>query len=462
MFENNQYIPYDVEPMDQPGPEAPRPPKKKGHMALKVVSLALVCAIAGGVGGGALTAHLIRGREEPAARDEAVPASGEAGPESVEKAESGKEETPNRRVEINEVVHTNVGDKNLTAKEVYDQNVNAVVGINVTGTTAGTNIWGYATPFAASGSGFIISEDGYVVTNNHVVADAETVKVSMYDGTTYDAEIIGAYEANDVALLKVDAAGLPCVSIGDSDDLAVGDEVAAIGNPLGQLTFTMTVGYVSALDRAINSDGNPINMLQTDAAINSGNSGGPLFDMNGNVVGITTAKYSGSSSSGASIEGIGFAIPINDAMSIVNDLREHGYVTGQPYLGVSLREVNLDETTASYYNLPLGVYVDTVTEGSCAEKAGVQKGDIITALGDTKVECYTDLAAALKTHRAGDETALTVYRSGESKTLKITLDERPPEPEQPEEPQVQQIPQQQSPSGGDAYRFNPFDFFGGF
>ena len=243
------------------------------------------------------------------------------------------------------------------------------------------------------------------------------------------------------------------MTIGDSSKLAVGDEVAAIGNPLGQLTFSLTVGYVSALDRSINTDGTPINMLQTDAAINSGNSGGPLFDMSGRVVGITTAKASSSGySSGASVEGIGFAIPINDVVDIINDLREHGYVTGEAYLGVSLRE--LDADTVKSYSLPMGVFVESVSEGSCAEKAGVRKGDIITALDGDAVESYNELSLALRRRRAGQDVEMTVYREGDMMTLQGVLDEKPAP-----EPQEQQVPVQPTPNNGDAYRINPFDFF---
>ncbi len=453
MFDNNQYVDYSFEPMEpeqnfyQPQQTPPQESGKKHgkRLWLKVTALALVCALVGGVGGGALTAHLI------SANQPAVPAMSEPVPEPKED-----------NVVLNSVVHKNTGDKSLTPKEVYTMYVNSVVGITTSGTT--TNIFGQQTPFASSGSGFIISEDGYIVTNHHVIDRAESVKVSLYDGTSYDAKIVGSDASNDVALLKVEATDLKPVAIGDSDELAVGDQVIAIGNPLGQLTFTMTAGYVSALDRAINTDGTPINMLQTDAAINSGNSGGPLFDMNGNVVGITTAKYSGSTSSGTSIEGIGFAIPIDDVMSIVEDLQTYGYVTGQAYLGVSVKE--LDNSLAATSGLPLGVYVEEVTAGSCAEKAGVQHGDIITGLGDKTVECYADLAAALKGHKASETVELGIFRAGQTLTLNVTLDEKQPEPaetspetaEQTQPDQNQQIPNQ----NGDAYRFDPFQwFFGG-
>ena len=216
-----------------------------------------------------------------------------------------------------------------------------------------------------------------------MVEGATSVTVKLYNGEEYDAEIVGTDEMNDVALLKIDATGLQAVTIGDSDQIEVGEEVIAIGNPLGELTFTMTAGVVSALDREINTDGKPINMLQTDVAINSGNSGGPLFDMNGNVIGITSAKYSGSTSSGASIEGISFAIPINDALRVIYDLQQYGRVTGRAYLGVTVRD--LDGTTASTYGLPTGPMIQSVEAGGCAEKAGLQQGDIIIGFNGSEI-----------------------------------------------------------------------------
>ena len=268
-----------------------------------------------------------------------------------------------------------------------------------------------------------------MVTNNHVVssADAGSIVVKLYSGEEYPAVVIGADSMSEVALLKIDAAGLQTVTIGDSDQLEVGETVAAIGNPLGELTFTMTAGYVSALDREINTNGKPINMLQTDAAINSGNSGGPLFDMNGNVIGITTAKYSGSSSSGASIEGVGFAVPINDAMRVVYDLQQYGRVRGRAYLGVTVQ--NMDASVAETYGLPVGAQIVTVVEGSCADTAGLQQGDIVLSLQGRTINSYTALASALSKQRAGDTVTLTVYRAGAEVEVTLTLDERPEETE---------------------------------
>jgi len=328
----------------------------------------------------------------------------------------------------------------------------SVVGITTSGTT--TNVFGQISKFASSGTGFVIKEDGYIVTNHHVISGAMSVSVTFLDGTTYDAEIVGSDPSNDVALLKVDAKGLQAVTIGNSDQLEVGEQVAAIGNPLGELTYTQTVGYISAMDRAINTDGTPIDMMQTDVAINSGNSGGPLFDMYGNVIGVTTAKYSGNSMSGASIEGIGFAIPINDVIQIVGDIQEHGYVTGQAALGVTVK--SMDSATAEYYGLPVGIRVETVIEGSCAETAGMMVGDIIIAIGDVATEDYSDLATELQNLKAGDETTVDVYRAGKTMSLEITLDEKIPTPPSAEVPQPETF-DKETESG-----LLPFEeFFGG-
>ncbi len=311
-------------------------------------------------------------------------------------------------------------DGSLTPGQVYAQNVNAVVAISNQATTA--NIYGQVTETASSGSGFIISEDGYVVTNYHVVQGASKLTVMLYDGTEYEAAVVGYDSANDMAVLKVQAAGLPCVKLGSSADLIVGDQVVAIGNPLGELTNTLTVGYVSATDRDISTGGALINMIQTDAAINSGNSGGPLFNMKGEVVGITTAKYSGTTGSGAAIEGISFAIPIDDVIKKVTDLRDYGYLTGA-YLGITVSDT--DPTYAEYFGIPAGAYVRSVEPGNCAAKAGMKAKDVIVKLGSYEVSNLNDLSRALDHYKAGDTVKIVVYRGGGQETLEVTLDERP-------------------------------------
>ena len=306
---------------------------------------------------------------------------------------------------------------------VYAKNVQAVVAISNESLT--TNIYGQVSKTASSGSGFIISEDGYVVSNYHVVEGASTLKVITSDSQEYEAKLVGYDATNDLAVLKIEATGLPFVSLGSSDALAVGDQVVAIGNPLGELTSTLTVGYISAKDREVSTEGSYMNMLQTDAAINSGKSGGPLFNMSGEVVGITTAKYSGTSNSGATIEGIGFAIPIDDVVGLIEDLVEHGFITGA-YLGVQVRD--MDAEVAQTYGFPMGVYVVEVTEGSCAQIAGVQAKDIITNIGGYDVASLSELSRALRRLEAGQSTTITVFRGGAQVHMNIVLDEKPQTP----------------------------------
>ncbi len=307
----------------------------------------------------------------------------------------------------------------MTPSQIYAQNVNSVVAITNTGIS--TNNYGQTGTSVSSGSGFIYTSDGYIVTNYHVVKDAQNLTVTTYDGTSYDATFVGGDENNDIAVIKVNATDLPAAAIGSSSDLIVGDQVVAIGNPLGELTSTQTVGYVSGMNRDVSTDGSVINMIQTDAAINPGNSGGPLFNMYGQVVGITTAKYSGTTSSGASIEGIGFAIPIDDVKGMVDDLIQYGYITGA-YLGVMVQ--NMDESVTNY-GLPQGAYVKEVTPGYCAEAGGMQAGDIITDLGGYSVSSITDLTRALRHFKAGDSVVVTVYRSGKIVQLTLVLSEKP-------------------------------------
>ena len=306
-----------------------------------------------------------------------------------------------------------------TPAQIYANNVGAVVAVTNEGVQ--TNIFGQVSQTASSGSGFIISADGYVVSNYHVVEGAQKLTVITYDGKEHEAQLVGYDAANDVSLMKIDAENLPYVTLGSSDDLVVGDQVFAIGNPLGELTSTLTVGYVSAKERMVTTEVGAMSMIQTDAAINSGNSGGPLFNTMGQVVGITTAKYSGRSGSGASIEGIGFAIPIDDVSGILSDLREYGYVTSA-YMGVSIRDV---DSYGVGYGLPAGAFIEEIVEGTAADKAGLQVWDIIVNLGGHEVTCVNDLLLALRKMDAGETTTVTVYRAGQQLNMNITLDEKP-------------------------------------
>jgi len=345
----------------------------------------------------------------------------------------------------------------LTAAQVYQNNVNSTVGIT---TEITTNYFGYKTTAAASGSGFIITEDGYIVTNYHVIEGANSVKVTTYDNTQYDAEIVGSDESNDIAVLKIDASGLTPVTLGDSEALNVGDDVVAIGNPLGELTFTLTSGVVSAMDRQITTSNSVMmNLIQTDCAINSGNSGGALFNMYGEVVGVTNAKYSSNSSTEASIDNIGFAIPINSVQDIVTSIIENGYVV-KPYIGVSVETVSSDMTG---YGIPEGAVVRAVNEDSPAEKAGLKENDIITKVDDDTITSSNDLVSKIRKTAKGDKLTLTVYRKGEELTIDLTVDETKQDTAKTEEEEEQpaQDEQQYSYRGGQEFEgLDPFEFFG--
>ncbi len=408
----NEYSPFASEqeqaPDFQPAePVAPKHHQKKRHPVFRaLVSVTLVAAlVAGGCG---LTYSIINSQwEEKAAMDAAA-------------LEQMKQKLDVLQVTPTENLSYAAEAGMMSPKLVYQNNAKSVVGISSTVQTV--SFGGQTRQGTSTGSGFILTDDGYVVTNYHVIEGATSVKVLMGD-EEYKAEVVGYDSVNDVAVLKIDAKGLPAVTLGSSDNLSIGDMVVAIGNPLGSLTATLTVGYVSGKDRQVSTDSQTvINMIQTDAAINSGNSGGPLFNMYGEVVGITSAKYSGTTSSGASIEGISFAIPIDDVMNIIGDLRDFGYVTGA-YLGV--RVLDTDASAAALYGLPTGAYVESVEENGSAEKAGVQAKDIIIGLGEYEVSNRSELTRTLRRFKAGDTTTITVIRSGERLTMDITLDEKP-------------------------------------
>ena len=311
----------------------------------------------------------------------------------------------------------------LTPAQVYARNVASVVGITCSSTTL---IGGQSVQTTVTGSGFFLSEDGYVVTNYHVVAEASSISVVTQDAEPHEASLVGRDATADMALLKVEGDHFQPVTLGSSSELAIGDMVVAIGNPLSALEATQTVGYISGKNREVSTDSNVVNMLQTDAAINSGNSGGPLFNMRGEVVGITTAKYSGTSASGASIEGLSFAIPIDDLKKSMEDLMTQGYIRSA-YLGI--RGMDVEAAAVDTYGLPKGAYVESVEPEGAAAAAGVQPKDIITALGDHPVDSFNALARALRTFQAGDRTQITVYRGGQTLVLDITLSERPQDQE---------------------------------
>ena len=394
--------PQGGDPWDRPQPPVPsQPPKKKGG-AGRAVALVLCCAIAGGgagLGGAAAYSHLNR-----APQNETTIYRNEVDPTAVNVKQAD-------------------GLTPMSLSEIYAAYADSCVCISVQGMA--TSGW-YQQPTSGAGSGFIISEDGYIVTNYHVIDGATAIRVTLNNGDSYDAKLVGGEELNDVAVLKIDGvSGLKPVVLGDSTDLVVGETVCTIGNALGTLSFSQTSGYVSSTGRSITmSDGTVMNnMIQTDCTINSGNSGGPLFDSYGRVVGITSAKLSNNGqSSQATIEGIGFAISINDVIGIITDYMQYGYVTGRPSMGVDVRAVS--DEWQEIFGWPAGLLVQSVNPGSCAEAAGLKQNDIITALDDTEVSSIEALRAAKNRYKAGQTAQLTVFRAGEKLTLSITFDEQ--------------------------------------
>ena len=390
-------------------------PKKTRGTAAKIVALALCCSLVGGAAGagGVFALDRLGGnndtKEESTRTDSTI--------------RIGNRD--NASIQLTSVDTSN----QLTASEIYANNVNSTVGIT---TSITANYYGYQMEASAAGSGFILTDDGYIVTNYHVVEGANAIQITTYDNESYDAELIGYDESNDIAVLKVNAKNLTPVILGDSDQLNVGDSVVAIGNPLGQLAFLLTSGSVSALNRRISISNVAMNLIQTDCAINSGNSGGALFNSYGEVIGITNAKYSSSGASNtAAIENIGFAIPINNVRNIITSIIENGYIE-KTYIGVSvcnMQNYSQNENMwGSGNGFPVdsdpdikGVVVCEVDEGGPADKAGILEGDVITAVNGTEISNYSELGSILSQGKEGDKYILTINRDGDTVEIKVKL-----------------------------------------
>ena len=309
---------------------------------------------------------------------------------------------------------------------VIQNSMSSVVGIYLSATTI--NYTGASEEEdLGSGSGVIITSDGYIVTNNHVVEGGQNIRVCLQDGSEYEATLIGTDSYSDLAVIKIDATGLPAATLGTSSNMTVGDPVFAIGNPLGVLSSSVSQGIISGLDRTINVDGHNMTLMQTDAAVNPGNSGGGLFNANGELICIVNAK-----SYGLDVEGIGFAIPMDTAKSIIMDLIDLGYVTGRPYLGISMQDVAL-RFGSGYSSNPFfsfggnyvtGVQVVAVEEGSPAQNAGLQVNDVIVGLDDQEITGTSQLSALLYEYKVGDTVTISVLRGNETQQLSVTLGSR--------------------------------------
>lgn len=284
--------------------------------------------------------------------------------------------------------------------------------------TTSYGFWGGQQIVSGAGSGVIYTEDGYIITNNHVVEGAEQITVKLNDGTTYNATLVGADSQSDIAVIKIDATGLTPAVLGDSDTIAIGETAIAVGNP-SNLGVTSTDGIISALNRSVTVEGNTMNLIQTSAAISPGNSGGGLFNSRGELIGIVNAKNADENA-----EGLGFAIPINTVKSVAQDLIENGYVTGRPALGITVVSITDAQTAMQYGVSTLGAYVQSVSEGSGAANAGMKVGDRIVSVGTKTVTTATDVTNALQDYAAGDTVQVQVDRGGELITLNVVLGEK--------------------------------------
>lgn len=298
----------------------------------------------------------------------------------------------------------------LSTDEIFAQTAPSVVGV-VVQTAEGEGV----------GSGVIMNKEGYILTNAHVVEGETSIQVNLYSGDTYSATVIGSDEVSDIAVIKIEASGLTAAVFGDSDTVTVGEKAVAIGNPLGlELSFSVTEGIVSALNRNITIENYSMTLIQTDAAINPGNSGGPLINSSGEIIGITSAKIMSSYSS-TNVEGIGFAIPINNALTIAKDLVTNGHVTGRPYLGITV-QTESSPSGQAYVNY---IYVAEVTAGSPADKAGIAAGDVITKFNGVEVATTAELITERDKYSPGDVVSVTVTRNSKSIELSMTLGEIP-------------------------------------
>lgn len=393
-----------AEPVRRVHDETPMQRERQGRISL--VLLCLLCAVIGATVG-AFTVffgveHAERGQAEPAAQTTAAPAAQTTGLQAQYAAL------------LTTTAPTRPEQTTLSANEVYVKNVMSCVSIVCTNAAKGTK---------STGSGFIITADGYVLTNYHVVESGDRITAGLYDGSDLSATLVGFDEPNDIAVLRIQGSDLPAVTFGRSATLAIGDPVYVVGNPMGDLTFTLTAGVVSALNRLIRvTKGLTINMFQTDAAINSGNSGGPVFDKNGELVGIATAKYDFST-----IEGLGFCIPIDDVKNMIEQIKTNGYVSGRAALGATVTDSYA--ISGLFFRSSFGVNgarIDAVTSGSAAANAGLQPGDVIVRIGTVDVTGVAAAKTAIAAYRAGDSAEVAVNRSGSTVTVTVTFDEYVP------------------------------------
>lgn len=430
------YVNYYSDPN---GGDSNKKPKKK-HTGLKVAAFVLAMVL---VSGGSIGVY--EGiRSSNADNSSSIVASNDS---SAAKSSTGDSSSSKKSDSSQSWIQLASTNGSMSVADIVKKVTPSVVGVQSTFSSPnGSNnnpmngyggFFGYGSQgnngsqgMTGVGTGIIMSKDGYIVTNAHVIYDdehgygeASSVQIQMSDEeTTYDARIVAYDKEADIAVLKIDADNLTAAEFGDSSSCEVGETVVAIGNPLGlQFQNTVTCGIISALDRKVTINDNTMTLIQTDTAINNGNSGGPLINSSGQVIGINSAKMSSTYSGEATVEGIGFAIPMSEAKSIVDDLINYGYVTGRPQLGISCQDVT--EAVSQAYNIPVGAYIFSVTAGGAADQAGLQPGDVITGIQDQTISTTEELNAVKNQYKAGDTITLTYVRAGETKKVDVTLAE---------------------------------------
>ena len=425
-----------------------KPPKKKNHFWMKAVAFVAAMAIVSvgsiGIYNGVHNSNkLVAAESSTSASDSTDTTANTTAQDSSSKAQSTTVKGDAAKSWIELASGTNA----MSISDIVKKVAPSVVGVQATfkmpnnynSYNYGFGMFGNGNSgngdnsgsMTGVGTGIIMREDGYIVTNAHVIYDSEygcgeatAVEIRMSDEeTTYDAKVVAYDIETDLAVLKVDQTGLTAAEFGDSDQCQVGDAVVAIGNPLGlELQNTVTCGIISALNRKVTINDKTMTLIQTDTAINNGNSGGPLINSAGQVLGINSAKMSSSySSNSASIEGIGFAIPITEAKEIINDLINYGYVTGRPQLGITCQDVS--ESVSQAYNMPIGAYIISVSEGGAAAKAGLKTGDVITGIEGQEIKTTEELNNIKNEYNAGDTVTLTIVRDGKTMDVKVELQE---------------------------------------
>lgn len=391
-FNTNEKEPVNVEYVEKPKKE-----KKRSFPFLTVIA-SMVFSLICGLGGGWFAYTHLGNNDEPSNKT-GITYSNESSPSATTTVSSNESKT------------------GLTTSEVAAKASPSVVEIVTEVTSTQYGMFGGTYTSQAAGSGVIISKDGYIITNNHVVEDANSITVTTYDNKQYNATLVGTDPASDIAVIKIDTdEELSAATVGDSSKLQAGDTAVVIGNPLGTLGGTVTDGIISSPSREMVINNQSMELIQTNAEINSGNSGGGLFDGNGNLVGIVNAKDSGTTSSGTVIEGIGFAIPINSAMKVANELIQYGKVIDRATLGVYLQEVS-----SNYFNYTPGLYITGTANGSGAEKAGLKAYDRIVSADGNEINSQSDLTKVLRDKNVGDTISLTIERNGKQMDVQVTL-----------------------------------------